>query len=503
MEYLTTNYNPYHEYKGIQEVFDFKIYQSENMKRGKDFETSHVSWNGRVSPWGYIRNNCMQIWQEKPNVYDIEYLPIDFDDGEITPYKHYEKVKFSKKGKPIKRKKNNPTLRMHNGNWFWCYDCLYPVYKHITNDIQVIFEICKDYRCLWSGLSKKERQVLVCDIDDDRYNEKTEEEIFTICEEHNIPFPTYLEIHTNNGHYQFGWILSEAILFEKNYREFGYENGHALWTDMLRASKEIFTMADPHFTGFVIKNPNCVNNTETKWYNDTVNIKDLVPSMISYYKQNEAKKRETREQQDIVEVEYTPTEDNVPVIHNSRHLYLREHLTEEVFSYMRENEGKPPTISEMMEIAKDIERKSLHYLKGKDVIETGNEIEATVRSVIEWCKEKYKCSADFNEQSREFSNIVRSAYKQINIIETKHLLLQGYKVKQIAKEFGKSERTIKTYKKEEVDIEKIKLLLEKISSYSNYTGEKTANYKFDCNEALERYEQLKLTILEREEIKAS
>lgn len=124
--YLGKNANPYHCYEGIEEAASFLDAMNSNIYGG-NYKSSEITWNGRQSPWHYLKNQTVQIYRNKPNTSRVEYLPIDCESGELKPYYVYKEAKTNKNGKVRQRKKNSPRLvYTDDGTPLWKYECYAP-----------------------------------------------------------------------------------------------------------------------------------------------------------------------------------------------------------------------------------------------------------------------------------------------------------------------------------------------------------------------------------------
>lgn len=437
----------------------------------------------------------MNICYDKEDFYKkkIMSVPTEEETNELIEYKVREKCKFSKKGLPFKRKKNNPVLV----NDHWVYTCFRPVCVSVTKDIQLVYEIFNHYRQVSTGLTHNQRQVIVCDFDEDYKEEDPEKNqkstydyLIDLCKENHFPVFTYLEKHLDTNHYQIGWILDEPILLNKYYSVFNgldYDDisGRELYKTVLTVMKYKFH-SDENFTGWFIKNPNYCNPvsnlTETFWNNDTVSFEEFINSVFDIH----------LEDKDTVTVCETSVFTNERPVNDllqldSRHMYMLKNLREYVFKFRRENKSFP-TLNETVHAASEIENQSLLVTRKKER-RPDCEILKDVKSILSWCQTKYK-ELDYSPERRQFSHTVMSGYKQMNVIKSHLYHKQKMSLEEISNQLKTTTRSVRYYLKEEIDLEKIYTLKREVETHSEKMTPKRKKYLVDCDQSLSEYEEL-------------
>lgn len=459
----------------------------------------------------YIVKRGKDKGKEKTYPKNLVYIPTTYEDGELEakPYKSKIKAKVCKNGNVRKRTKDNPTLV--DGEWV--YEGINAKRKKITNDIQVLYKICEDYRQVPAGLTRKERNVVVCDFDT-KFSEELWREIVDKINDNNIPMFTYIEIHfdrkekeEDENHFQIGWVLDEPFIYGgNNYYEdkFVDFSERELYLKMIKGLASLLG-SDKAFTGFNIKNPCCVRNTQTYWFNDVVSKRELTKAfMVLYHKDNptlvDGEKENTFSDihSTITSIPTTKpmvskkdrSKDNLTDKElSSRHFWLMKFLREGLWAYRREKGNFPP-LDDVYAMAMEIEKEGLNF-NHKSSTRNCKTIKYDADKILEFCEKKY-VKFDNKERS-EYGHLSQSCYKQIRLIKAKHMKLQGKKVKEIAKELGTSEKSIRNYLKEDVDIEAMNKMKESVLSFNvnvKQRTEKMQKYIDDITNALSLYEEI-------------
>lgn len=484
------NRNPYHDYSDLEKISQRIDELCEDIYR-EDREIVGIYRNKvKFNPYVYLMKHGMNICYDKEDFYKkkIMSIPTEEETDELIEYKVREKCKFSKNGLPFKRKKNNPVLE----NDHWIYTCFRPVSHCVTKDVQLIYEICNQFRQVSTGLTHSQRQVIVCDFDEDYKEEDPEknqkstyDHLIDLCEENHFPVFTYLEKHLDTNHYQIGWILDEPILLNKYYKVFNgldYDDisGRDLYKTVLTVMKYKFH-SDENFTGWFIKNPNYCNSnlTETIWNNDTVSFEEFLNSVFDIH-------LEDKDTVTVCETSIFTNERPVDELLqlDSRHMYMLKNLREYVFKFRRENK-RFPTLNETVHAASEIEDQSLLVTRKKER-RPDCEILKDVKSILSWCQTKYK-ELDYSPERRQFSHTVMSGYRQMNVIKSHLYHKQKMSLKEISNQLKTTTRSVRYYLKEEVDLEKIYTLKREVETHSDKMTPKMKKYLEDCDEVLSMY----------------
>ncbi|MDD5973103.1 MAG: hypothetical protein PUC01_05260 [Spirochaetales bacterium] len=527
------NINPYHNYSDVDAVrlkmaITYEQVNSTDEKGNFLFEPTGIDAHTRkFNPYHYTKTYWVPICRDKYEMAtyivkrgkdkgkektypkNLVYIPTTYEDGELEakPYKSKIKAKVCKNGKVRKRTKDNPTLV--NGEWV--YEGINAKRKKITNDIQVLYKICEDYRQVPAGLTRNERNVVVCDFDT-KFSEELWREIVDKIKDNHIPMFSYIEIHfdkkekeEDENHFQIGWILDEPFNYRSNNcYEYAFVDfsEKELYLKMIKGLASLLG-SDKAFTGFNIKNPCCVRNTQTYWFNDVVSKRELTEAfMVLYHKDNptlvDGEKENTfsDNHSTITSIPTTKpmvskkdrSKDNLTdKERSSRHCYLMKFLREGLWAYRRDN-GEFPPLKDVYDMAMEIEKQGLD-VNHKSSTRNSATIKYDADKILEFCEKKY-VKFDNKERS-EYGHLSQSCYKQIRLIEAKHMKLQGKKVKEIAKELGTSEKSIRNYLKEDVDIEAMNKMKESVLSFNvTQRTEKMQKYIDDITNALSLYEEI-------------
>lgn len=457
----------------------------------------------------YIVKRGKDKGKEKTYPKNLVYIPTTYEDGELEakPYKSKIKAKVCKNGNVRKRTKDNPILV--DGEWV--YEGINAKRKKITNDIQVLYKICEDYRQVPADLTRNERNVVVCDFDT-KFSEELWREIVDKIKDNNIPMFSYIEIHfdrkekeEDENHFQIGWVLDEPFNYRSNnYYEYNFVDfsEKELYLKMIKGLASLLG-SDKAFTGFNIKNPCCVRNTKTYWFNDVVSKRELTKAfMVLYHKDNPTLvdgEKENTFSDNHSTITSIPT--TKPMVSKkdrskdhlndkelvSRHFWLMKFLREDLWAYRRTN-GEFPPLKKVYARAMEIEKDGLN-VNHKSSTRDYAIIKYDADKILEFCEKKY-VKFDNKERS-EYGHLSQSCYKQIRLIKAKHMKLQGKKVKEIAKELGTSEKSIRNYLKEDVDIEAMNKMKESVLSFNvKQRTEKMQKYIDDITNALSLYEEI-------------
>lgn len=506
------NRNPYHNYSDIEKTKK-KIEETEEMWNNENYKL--LSTDTPIFLPEYRKHHCIQAQKVKeasPNdinskkeVERIDWIPFEYEVA-TEAYPHYEKAKLKKDGTPYIRKKGNPILVMkYDSNGaeapFWQYERFRSIHETISNDIQLYFEILNEYRFVWNTFTNRKydnrRYVIICDVDIP-YDDYTEKELKDFCKNNCIPVFTYMEKHTNNCHYQLGWILKEPIYFNKNYYIdtpiIGDIPGEELYKILYKTIANVFN-GDKAFRGLVIKNPNYKYYTETIWNNDYVSLYELAISLAPfYYKYNFDIDYHNIEKDELIDdissnnllsfSNHSDFFDRKEKKCNSRHLFLLDELRTSLFRYRKEK-GEFLEFDKVIELAMSIEKKSLPIVN-KRCTRPRQEIINDAISVNNWVMKNYIDSS--NKEKREFALIVKEARCNINAIKIQSLHKNGYSYSQISKLLSLNRRYVIKLKKKEIDINTIKLLKEMVIANKGIDySKKQKDYLIECENALSTY----------------
>lgn len=433
MNNIISNKNPYHNYDGMKDIdrdisliyekLDSDSLILPNYKTGEEDVVCNWYWYGQH--FGF--NTC-------PTKEDLEEgysFPSLIWRGELIPFTYKKRGRLKKNGEPFKRKKGNP--KWVNGEW------VYETYKGklepISRDIQSFWEYLNMNRQVSCGLTHNDRWVIVGDFDV-QIEEDTVSKLEDICSKYNIPHFTYLEEHLDTGHYQIGWILNEPFYIGRNSQ-------HSVYKRLTREVGVVFG-SDPNFKGWIIKNPNCVFKTRTKWFNDNVDKMELIQSVGITYLENFS--NNTPIEEDFVEEELLPSnyeQQEVSVFidnSTSRNVSLFNELRKWCRDYIKDT-GKLPSYEEMFSYGHSFSV-SIGNLTNKGTLPI-SEIRKTITSVLNHFKNRNTDNSYSKEQ--RFGNIYKGCKKENNILLVYLLKQQGMKNKDIQKELGFNKNTLDKY----------------------------------------------------------
>lgn len=370
--------NPYHEYKDYDEIL-FKINQIQYAMKKR---SSIIPYQKDIANTDiqavYRRGDCSYNCSKGKGDFNGKPFPTAEYLGEYDTYQKREKAKYKKDGSLRKRTRFNPLYDTDKKEWI--YTCYSPVLSPLTDDIQILYEICKEYRQVSSGKNHRERQVIVADVDED-FTSDTISILESICNEKNIPHFTYLEHHLDSNHYQFGWVLDSPFIVLNGYNKQTPE--YRQYLNLIKKVAYVFN-SDPNYKGWWMKNPNGVNNTETFWFNDTVSKESLVSSLDLCFEESENDTEEpvvVQTTRDAVE-----TRKDIKSGKMSRNDYLLNNLRSWIWDYMKATGQIPPYSLVRAEGNKIADEAGIISGKGK---QNESEIEATVKAVYGWSKKQF------------------------------------------------------------------------------------------------------------------
>ena len=206
--------NPFHDYKEYEEV----LYKVNRIRSAMETQSEIIPYQKNISNTNvrlvYRRGDCSFNCSKGKSDFNGNPYPTAEYVGEFETYLKREKAKFRKDGSLIVRTSYNPTY--DDSAKEWVYECYSPIFCPITDDIQILLEVYKDYRQISSGKNHRERQIIVADVDED-FTQNTINILESICTEKKIPHFTYLEHHLDSNHYQFGWILDRPFRVINEY----------------------------------------------------------------------------------------------------------------------------------------------------------------------------------------------------------------------------------------------------------------------------------------------
>lgn len=414
-----TNRNPYHNYGDlplIDRLFNEITDDFDNHKLilPDIYGIGYKNWD----LYNYSRHFGFNTCKTKEDLTCGYSFPSKIWKGELMDYTYTRVGRLKKDGTPYIRKKGNPVYNPNSNTW--TYNTQIGVMEYISTDIQSFWEYLNMNRQVSCGLTHYDRFVVVGDFDRP-FTDTTIKELEDICSRYGIPHFTYLEEHLDTGHFQIGWILDEP--FSMRYLE------KRTYNQTTKYVSEIFG-SDGHFTGWNIKNPNCVFNTRTYWFNDTINKQELVLSLKNTHN-SLSSTSSVREQieEPIVVNDYKPT--SYVDDKTSRNCSLFNELHKWMREYVREN-GKLPSSNESWKKGYEISV-SLGRLTHKGTL-PDYEILSVIRSVERYIREIG--TENGYSQRQRFGNLVLGSNKESKILDVYNLWKMGYKTGVIGKELG-------------------------------------------------------------------
>lgn len=436
------NRNPYHDYRdiplieqGISQILSDDenknlllpdVRYKENLEKKDDDK-----WLKRWDLWRYSRHFGFNTCETKDDLKLGLSIPSQIWRGELRDYSYTEKGKLKRDGTPYPRRSGEPDYNPINNTW--TYHTQKGVMEYISTDIQSFWEYLDRNRQVSTGLTHYDRFVVVGDFDKP-IEENTIKELEDICSRYEIPHFTYLEEHLDTRHYQIGWVLDEP--FRYNY------TGKTIYNQTTRYVSEIFN-SDTNFKGWLIKNPNCVNLTQTYWFNDVVCKDELVRSLRrthnTYFNTPSGKKQSEKPDIELPLIsDYTPT--SFVDEQTSRNVGLFNELRNWVRDYLQEHNELPEhkeTLKKSYEISV-----VLGQLTHKGTLPV-DEIETVVSSVEKHFKNR-EIGNEYSDRQL-FGNLVKGCQKENHILDVYKLWKNGYKTGLIRKELGLTKETLKLY----------------------------------------------------------
>ena len=424
-----TNRNPYHNYGDIP-IIDQSYnqimtdYDNHNLILPNIYGTGYKKWDIYLYSRYFGFNTC----ETKEDLTCGYSFPSKIWTGELKDITYTRDGRLKKDGTPFIRRKGNPVYNPNSNTW--TYHTQKGVMEYISTDIQSFWEYLNMNRQVSCGLTHNDRFVVVGDFDRP-YTDTTIKELEDICSRYGIPHFTYLEEHLDTGHFQIGWILDEH--FTMKYLE------KRTYNQTRKYVSEIFG-SDEHFTGWNIKNPNCVFNTRTYWFNDTINKQDLIQSLKNthneYFNTPPVKK--------LIEIPVGVVNDYIPTSYvddnTSRNCSLFKELHKWMREYVRE-QGKLPSQNESWKKGYEISV-SLGRLTHKGTLPE-NEILSVIRSVERYIKE-IGTETGYSQRQR-FGNLILGSKKERNILDVYNLWKKGYKTGRIQRELGLKRDVLNKY----------------------------------------------------------
>ena len=426
------NINPYHNYgdlpiihQEITKIFNaadkgcLLLPNHKERWEEEDDEKGLKKWD----IWHYGKYFGFNTCPTKEDLDKGNSLPTLTWDGKTTkPYTFKEKATLKKDGTPYPRRKGEPVYAPTEHKWI--YNTQIAVMEYFSKDIQSFWEYCNLNRQVCTGITHKDRFVVVGDFDIP-FTKSTIQELEAICSKYSIPHFTYLEEHLDSGHYQIGWILDEPF----NYR---YAEA-AAYTRITRYVWDIFG-SDANFKGWHIKNPNCNTLTRTHWYNDVVSKDELVATITNAHKadfSNLLPKIQKEEQEIVLPTNSTFKPNSYVDCNSSRNCCLLNEIRDWMLTYDKEN-GDLPAHKDILKKAYEI-ADVLGRLTHKGMLPS-NEIEKTIKSAKNFVIRNR--TENGYSQRQKFGNLIRGCEKESNILDVYTLWKKGYKRRKIQEELG-------------------------------------------------------------------
>lgn len=426
------NRNPYHNYRDLPIIDQFydrilTDIDNGNLILPNTEGSGYRNWDFYYYSRYFGFNTC----ETKEDLTCGYSFPSKIWNGELTDFTYIKKGRLKKDGTPYIRKKGNPVYDPNSNTW--TYNSQKGRMEYISTDIQSFWEYLNMNRQVSCGLTHNDRFVVVGDFDRP-FTDTTIKELEDICSRYGIPHFTYLEEHLDTGHFQIGWILDEH--FSMGYSE------KRTYNQTTKYVSEIFG-SDEHFTGWNIKNPNCVFNTRTYWFNDTINKQDLIQSLKNTHKEyfntpSVKEQIETPFVEPVVVNDYKPT--TYVDDQSSRNCSLFKELHKWMRDYVREKGELPPhneTWKKGYEISVVLGR-----MTHKGTL-PDSEILSVIRSVERYIKE-IGTETGYSQRQR-FGNLISGSCKERNILDVYSLWKKGYKTGKIQEELGLKRDTLNKY----------------------------------------------------------
>lgn len=426
------NRNPYHNYDDLPIIdwFYHKIktdYENGELILPNIYGTGYKKWD----EYNYSRQFGFNTCLTKEELEKGYSFPSKIWTGELIDYTYQRDGRLKKDGTPYQRKKGNPIYNSNSNTW--TYNTQIGVMEYISTDIQSFWEYLNFNRQVSCGLTHNDRFVVVGDFDSP-FTNNTIKELEEICSRSGIPHFTYLEEHLDTEHFQIGWILDEP--FSMRYIE------KKTYNQITKYVSEIFG-SDRYFTGWNIKNPNCLFNTRTFWFNDTINKQELIQSLKNTHNEyfNTPFVKEQIEKpviEPVVVNDYKPS--SYVNDKTSRNCSLFNELHKWMMDYVRNN-GELPSKKESWKQGYEISV-SLGRLTHKGTL-PDYEILSVIRSVERYIKE-IGTETGYSKRQR-FGNLVLGSNKESKILDVYYLWKMGYKTGEIQKELGLKRDVLNKY----------------------------------------------------------
>lgn len=319
-----------------------------------------------------------------------------------------------------------------------------------------------EYKQVTIGTCLSTRDVIIVDIDRDYPGQDS---ILTTCENYNLPYPTFIVVHTNTNHYQLQWLLDEPFVCIFWGLIPGYDNSERdLYNTVIDTIAPIFG-GDLNFTGCWCKNPFAERDIVRMEVGGTYNKDSLIQAIMAHKAPITPALEEVHEIR-AKEVERLATTTIVGEVDDSRNCYAFDKTRKHLFNLKRQ--GKEISLELTIELLEEYEWEFIYSplnKKGKCSIESPSEIMNTARGIYNYVK-SHPCKVKYDKKSRHRSEETRSISALVNRLLC-FKLRGSYTIKQIAEKLGIGKSTV-TYNLREIKGKGLLLLQNLLSYWGRY-----------------------------------
>lgn len=294
-----------------------------------------------------------------------------------------------------------------------------------------------EYKQVTIGTCLSTRDVIIVDIDRDYPGQDS---ILTTCENYNLPYPTFIVVHTKTNHYQLQWLLDEPFVCIFWGLIPGYDNSERdLYNTVIDTIALIFG-GDLNFTGCWCKNPFANKDIVRMEVGGTYNKDSLIQAIMAHKAPITPALEEVHEIR-AKEVEKLATTAIVGEVDDSRNCYAFNKTRKRLFDL--KSKGKEISLELTIELLEKYEWEFIYSSlnkKGKCSIESPSEIRNTAIGLYNYVKNQ-PCKVRYDRKSRYKSEETRSTSALVNRLLC-FKLRSSHTIKQIAEELGIGRSTV-------------------------------------------------------------
>lgn len=294
-----------------------------------------------------------------------------------------------------------------------------------------------EYKQVTIGTCLSTRDVIVVDVDKDYPGQDS---ILSICEYCNLPYPTFIVLHTKTNHYQLQWLLDKPFVCMFWGLIPSYDTSERdLYNTVIDTIAPIFG-GDMRFTGCWCKNPFAEKDIARIEVGEVCNKDSLIRAIMTHKPPITPETEKVHEIR-AKEVEKLATTTIVGEVDDSRNCYAFDKTRKRLFDL--KCRGKEISLELTIELLEKYEWEFIYSplnKLGKCSIESPSEIRNTAVGLYNYVKSQ-PCKVRYDKKSRNRSEETRSTSALVNRLLC-FKLRNSHTIKQIAEELGIGRSTV-------------------------------------------------------------